>query len=248
MVTPAPAPRTRLLLAVLAVIAGLMAACAPSDPPPTSPLGGDETGTSDPGDGPTQLPTFTPTPTPDGTATDTPTPTPVTNAAAEAERVTGEAISRLAEWIGAPETEFRLTKIEAVSWPDACLGIDNPLMTCAEVVTPGYRVSVHHVDAPDRTYFVHASRLDRYYWAPTHGPESRRIAEVHLAGSTITLEARDDGEDRMGTEHRVVAGSTLEVPLADLEPGQEVIVGTAGPLGAEPSADGLVVLLAPAPG
>jgi hypothetical protein len=36
--------------------------------------------------------------------------------------------------------EIRLVDLEAVDWPNACLGVQEPYQSCAEVITPGYRV------------------------------------------------------------------------------------------------------------
>lgn len=223
------------------VLAFILAGCAPSDPPPTSPLDEDADnatlGTSIP------LPTFTPPSEVTASPTTDPSITPTSDAAAEAEQITGEAIARLAEWIGAPETEFRLTSIEAVDWPDACLGIENPAIACAEVITPGYRVTLHHVSAPNSPYLVHASEGGRYSWAPSRGPVPRTVASVDPDAGTVTLEPLDANEDDMGTLHRTVPGSFLEVPLRDLEPGQRVSIGTADP--AEGADAGLIVLMVP---
>ena len=169
--------------------------------------------------------------------------TPASDAGAETERITGEALALLAEWIGAPETEFRLTSIEAVEWPDACLGIANPALVCADVLTPGYRVTLHHVAAPNSPYLVHVSKAGNYAWAPSHGPESRTVTAVDPDASTVTLEGLGATEDRMAGLQRVVPGSSLDVPLRDLQPGQRVWIGTADPPdGAEA---GLIVLLVP---
>ena len=227
-------------LAVLVVAAVLLAACAPSDPPPTNPL--DDGGPGSTATGP--LPTFPAT----GSVTATAplggaSVTPASDAGAETERITGEALALLAEWIGAPATEFRLTSIEAVEWPDACLGVANPALTCADVVTPGYRVTLHHVAAPSSPYLVHVSKAENYVWAPSRGPVSRRVAAVDPDGGTVTLENLGATEAHMGSLQRVVPGTFLEVPLRDLQPGQLVSIGTADPLdGAEA---GLIVILVP---
>lgn len=219
----------------------LLAACAASDPPPTSPLdeGAD---TSTPGAS-NPLPTFTVPPEATVSATAQPSVTPGSDASAEVERVTGEAIARLAEWIGAPETEFRMTSIEAVEWPSACLGVENPAIACAEVITPGYRVTLHHVAAPNSLYLVHASKAARYAWAPSRGPVPRTVASVDADAGTVTLEPLDVSQDHMGTFQRTAPGSFLDVPLRDLQPGQRVTIGTADPL--EGADAGLIVLLVP---
>lgn len=227
-------------LSCLALACLTTAACAPSDPPPTSPL--DERPAGPAVDGtPRPLPTFPATPT--GTLQPAPDGSPITNAAAQAEKVTGEAIARLAGWTGFPESEFRLTAIEAVEWPDACLGVRNPAVACAEVITPGYRVKLHHVSAPAVPLLVHASKDGRYAWAPTRGPLARTLASVDASAGRLGVLPEGGNDDPIGLWLRVTPGSTLEAPLAALAPGQRVLVGVAGPLQAE--ADALVVLLVP---
>lgn len=227
-----------LVLPVFAAV--VLAACAPSDPPPTNPL--DDGGPGSTATGP--LPTFPA----NGSATATAplggaSVTPASDAGAEAERITGEALASLAEWIGAPATEFRLTSIEAVEWPNACLGVENPAVACAEVVTPGYLVALHHVAAPGSTYLIHTSLSGRSVWAPSRGPESRIIAAVDADAGTVVLERPPGGDDQLGTVHRVAPGSSLEAPLREFQPGQRVWIGTADPL--DGGEVGLIVLLAP---
>lgn len=41
---------------------------------------------------------------------------------------------------GLPVEEIAVERVEAVDWPDACLGIPSDGEACAEVVTPGFRV------------------------------------------------------------------------------------------------------------
>jgi len=225
------------------MVVAVASACAASDPPPTSPLA--DTGAPTSTAGP--LPTFPSGATADPTATPSDAaPTPVTSAAADAERITGDAIARLAEWIGGSETEFRLTSIEAMEWPNACLGVDNPAVACANVVTPGYRVMLHHVAAPNSLYVVHTAGAKRYVWAPSRGPEERTVASVDPDAGTVTLERLGAGEEHMGTLQRTVPGSSLEVPLRDLTAGQRVLIGTADPL--EGGDAGLIVLLVPVEG
>ncbi len=229
---------------VLVAVAALLVACAPSDPPPTSPLADT---TAETATVVSALPTFpaggTVSPTATSTTPPEGSPTPASSAAADAERITGEAIARLAEWIGGTETEFRLTSIEAMEWPNACLGVENPAIACANVITRGYRVTLHHVAAPNSLYLVHTSDAGRYVWAPSRGPEARTVASVDPDAGRVTLERIGGSEDKMGTLHRTVPGSTLEVALRDLQPGQRVMIGTADPL--EGGDAGLIVLLAP---
>jgi hypothetical protein len=50
------------------------------------------------------------------------------------------AISKLAENLSLTPEEIKLISTEAVDWPNACLGIETEGTSCAEVVTPGFRI------------------------------------------------------------------------------------------------------------
>ncbi len=51
-----------------------------------------------------------------------------------------EAISRLSESLGVSVDEVKIISTEQVDWPDACFGLPGPDETCAEVITPGFKV------------------------------------------------------------------------------------------------------------
>lgn len=215
---------TRFGGALALVAATFLVACAPSDPPPTNPLSDDSspgtvTGTQSP------LPTFPATSTAEVPAGST----PPADLEAEQERVVGEAISRIAEWLGEPETAFELVSIEAVDWSSACLGVQVPGIACAEVVTPGYLVQVAHNRRPSLPYQVHTSRDGDYAWGSGTNPPSseRTIERVDIQQGLVILESIGGNEDFIGTQQRVVPGSYLEVPLAELQPGQRVEIATA---------------------
>lgn len=50
------------------------------------------------------------------------------------------AIAFLAEELGIDPAMISLAGFEPVEWPDSCLGVAEPGIMCAEVITPGYRV------------------------------------------------------------------------------------------------------------
>jgi len=56
-----------------------------------------------------------------------------------ADRV-ARARSHLAERLGIYTDAIETVSVEAVDWPDACLGIPTKGVFCAQVVTPGYRI------------------------------------------------------------------------------------------------------------
>lgn len=46
----------------------------------------------------------------------------------------------LARSLGVAEDEIELVRVEAVEWPDACLGVQEEGRMCLQVITPGYRI------------------------------------------------------------------------------------------------------------
>ena len=162
-----------LLAAVL-----LVAACSSEDePPPRSPLAsptpaGPAAPTTTPTVSPTASPTATPTaaptasPTPSAAPTSTPAATPSPEGATDEQQlelVTGNAIEFMAEWLGSSATGLSVDAAEAVVWPDACLGVVQPGVVCASVLTPGYRIVLR--DAFGGLHRVHASSDGVMRWA-----------------------------------------------------------------------------------
>ncbi len=66
----------------------------------------------------------------------------------------------LAGTLGLPVAEVRIVEVEAVDWPDACLGAPQPDEMCAEVITPGYRLVF---DTPQGRYAIHADQTGTNY-------------------------------------------------------------------------------------
>ncbi len=106
-----------LRLVLLATL--LLAACgAPSTAPivPTSP--------------PSVLPTVPPSPlNPGGDASTSGQAAAVAN-----------SLNDLAARLTIAASAITVASVEAVDWPNACLGIETPGIMCALVITPGYRV------------------------------------------------------------------------------------------------------------
>lgn len=60
----------------------------------------------------------------------------------------------LAQRLGLDPDEIAVERVEAVDWPDASLGCPEPGMVYAQVITPGYRITLRH---GQRTYVYHAT-------------------------------------------------------------------------------------------
>ena len=52
------------------------------------------------------------------------------------------AISTVAQNLGLTPDKIKLISTEAVDWPDACLGVSTEGISCAQTVTPGFRVKL----------------------------------------------------------------------------------------------------------
>jgi hypothetical protein len=67
-------------------------------------------------------------------------PTPGTDSAGAESPAAGAARGALARQLKVGIDDIRVAGVEAVDWPDACLGMTIPGEMCAQVITPGYRV------------------------------------------------------------------------------------------------------------
>ena len=74
-------------------------------------------------------------------STDIEQPTP-TQAEADLTPAQLAAVEVLSANLGLPADEIRVVSTEAVNWPDACLGIKVQEQVCAEVITPGFRITL----------------------------------------------------------------------------------------------------------
>jgi len=67
-------------------------------------------------------------------------------------------VKDLAKKIGAPASDIAGVSQEDVTWPDSCLGCTATGESCAQVLTPGYKIILRVRDA---TYEYHTNRGDR---------------------------------------------------------------------------------------
>jgi hypothetical protein len=71
---------------------------------------------------------------------------------------------RLGIDIGVNPARFNLIGVEAVQWPDTCLGIPQPGVVCAPAIVPGYRIILGY---SGQRYEVHTDQLGTIvYWFP----------------------------------------------------------------------------------
>ena len=78
-----------------------------------------------------------------GSIVEPPTPTPeVFNPLPSEQRAFEASREALARQLGLDPLAIRLVETVPVDWPDACLGLPAAGESCAQVVTPGFRVLV----------------------------------------------------------------------------------------------------------
>ena len=141
----------RILPIVLALLLVLSACSAPAAQPPI------ETPSPTPVD--TVLPPVdTPVPLPTAMPP-APTPTaPAESGAASAsgqEAIAAAAVATAAKALDVEPGAVHLLSVEAVQWPDSCLGVNLTDQACAEAITPGYRVVV---EVDGELYAVHTNQ------------------------------------------------------------------------------------------
>jgi len=115
----------------LALLALLLAACAPENQPPAA-----------------ETPPASQTPPPEMTGSPLARPTQASPTPAENEILPPAAVlaalERLAGRLNVSTGDIQIREIEQVQWPDSCLGAGRPDESCLLVITPGYRVTLEY--------------------------------------------------------------------------------------------------------
>jgi hypothetical protein len=92
---------------------------------------------------------------------------PVRDEAGRAEQMGLMARQLLLQQLQVNWDEIEIANVEAVEWSDACLGIANPAVLCAVVITPGYRITL---EVDGETYVFHTDAEGRQV-LPAEAPE-----------------------------------------------------------------------------
>jgi len=106
-----------------------------------------------------------PTQAPAGTPTTEPTTEP-THIPVDIPPVQRKAIDAAIQALGLPADQVKLVSIEAVDWPNGCLGVTRMGMMCTQNVVPGFRIIL---EAKGKQYEFHTN-LDASVVAPGNGP------------------------------------------------------------------------------
>lgn len=164
--------------------------------------------------------------TPAGTPTPTPDPRPPTDA----------AIDALAIWLGpvGDPASITVSSVEAVTWPDGCLGLSRVGQACTEALVDGFRIELA---LGDGVYEVRTDLTgDVVLWAPS----VQILAQFKEAGTNLIQFTTDDG----GTiEAQPVFGTGFGVDPDTLAEGDPVGIALAD---APQSGPQLLVWLDPA--
>lgn len=143
---------------VIAIAAGLSFAIACGDDDDARPTGC--AGAHDPACVTTQTPVQTILP--DVCAGPTNAGGCVITPAPDAGAATAAAKADLATRLGVAADSVTVASTEPVDWPDSCLGVTSPGIACAQVITPGFRVTLevggqgyeYHTDSGTRVVYV----------------------------------------------------------------------------------------------
>ncbi len=102
------------------------------------------------------------------------------------------ARNRLAEEFGLDLLAIRIVEFERQIWPDACLGLGSSEQTCAQVNTPGYRITlaenghtyVYHSDVRGEQIVLAEAPIQEAYieW---EGQQAEQCQRVHFTATNV---------------------------------------------------------------
>ena len=126
-----------------------------------------------------------PSPTAQTSQTEAATPptAPITQPPPGTQNVAEAAQQILSQQMGADLAAVGVLSVEPVNWRDACLGVAKAGMMCAQVITPGYRITLE-LDGRQYIYHTDASG-SQIVLAETPAPQA--------AGEVITWTQEDQG-------------------------------------------------------
>lgn len=225
--SPAPVRRAvRLALHAATVLALASAvACAPRGTPARSPF-------DDRGPAPTAPPGVTSFPPSFATPTLTlapagPTPAGGAGGAGGAgdgeEAAAGAAIEALARRMGVVAVRLSVVRVEAVDWPDGCLGAALLGIACTQAVTPGYRVVLRYDTGS--THEMRTGRGGASAWA-AQSTYRATVQQAERADGPLAL--TDGGSSGGGRALSVLitpGTQRIGVAVGSLKAGDRVVFG-----------------------
>lgn len=165
--------KKRQLYYWIGILALLLSACAQTGSPGATQAPPPESDTAVPqteAPAPTQIPSGPagPEQTEEPTTMETDTPASIPDEAAAAVEAAQQVLTAA---LGLPPEQVRVAQVEAVDWPDACLGVHVPNQACAAAITPGYRIVL---ETEGRQYELHTDQTGGIVRRATLGMEWTR--------------------------------------------------------------------------
>jgi hypothetical protein len=113
----------------------------------------------------------------------------------------------LAAALGLPhELLVSIIKVEAVEWPDSCLGVSSPDVMCAQVVTPGYRILL---EANGRQYEYHTNETGSQIV-----PLQAQLPSMGNSAAVLTWQSQDEPCQSIEIDAQRVSYGACDSPLA----------------------------------
>jgi hypothetical protein len=130
------------------------------------------------------------------------------------------AIDALATWLGpvADPSAITVVSVEAMTWPDGCLGLALSNEVCTDALVEGYLVELGLGDA---TYLV---RIDATGAAARWEANTEILVNFESAVTNLATFTTDDGNT---LEAQLVFGTEYGVELSSLSTGDPVGIGLA---------------------
>ncbi len=118
------------------------------------------------------------------------------------------ALEDLAQRLSVPVEDIDVLSVEAVDWPDSCLGVPVPDQACLQVITPGFRISLSHAAT---TYVYHTDSHETVVLAETvEGKQDPLVTGTSDSLVRVRLEVTDAAGQVVTT---VQAGETFTLNL-----------------------------------
>lgn len=220
-----PIVRPRRCMGLFAACAGvamlLASGCGDSATPPRSPF--DDRGaapTTPPGvtnfPPPFPPPLLTPTAGATGASGTPPASSP---SAGDREAATGTAIEALANRMAIAATRITVVSADRMDWPNACLGAELPGASCAQVVTPGYRIVLRYDTGS--THEVRTGGSGGVAWVPQTTVRAT-VQQPERTNSALAV----TGEGGRALSVLLAPGTQrIDLPIGSLKAGDRVIIG-----------------------
>lgn len=157
-------------------------------------------------------------------------------------------IDYLQNELGVSADKIKIVSIEAVDWPDSCLGIENPDVMCMQVITPGYKVIS---DVNNEKYEIHTDKAGKTMIIVNkeQTPEIVILVKAHLQSNygiepnnvqTISYEAVEWRDSCLGVNE------PGKMCMQVITPGYKVILKAEGEIYIfHTNKDGSAIILAP---